>query len=542
MRRSLIFGVLVGGLTSLPLIAISYLAEQVAGLPFVPFDLFDWLTRTLPGQLLTASIDAMVRVIVWLGLADISNAAKRIEQMQALLVVVVGSAIVGLVVGWVVQLTTWPGYNVGLVAGAVVFLLVVVVELSLGNLSGSVALSLLWLAILIVGWGVLLGSLLAAKPLSQAAPDVAAESFRADRRAFLLKLAGGSVGLALAAWSLGRLSGAQQRKTTAGTPPSGAGATPQPLETAIARAPTATPASPPQERIAVAPGTRPEVTPNADFYRIDINTLPPTIDAASWELKVSGLFDRPRTLMLSDLTAYPAVTQPITISCISNPIGGSLIGASYWTGVPFLTVLQDLGLSDQAQEIAIKSVDGFYESVVMEDMMDSRTLLVYGMNGVPLPIEHGFPLRIYIPNHYGMKQPKWITSIEAIDHKGAGYWVDRGWSATAIPRIISIIDTVATDTITDDHVPVGGIAWAGDRGIQKVEVQVDDGEWAEADLRVPPLSPLTWAQWRYNWPMTGGRHTFRVRATDGAGALQIGKSGPAHPDGATGYHSVSATI
>jgi hypothetical protein len=259
-------------------------------------------------------------------------------------------------------------------------------------------------------------------------------------------------------------------------------------------------------------------------------------------LQVSGLFDRPHPLTLSDLFAYPAVTQPITLSCISNPIGGDLIGTSYWTGVRLHDVLQDLGLRPEAQELFIKAADGFYESVEMQDLLDPRTLLVYGMNGETLPVAHGFPLRIYIPNRYGMKQPKWITSIEAIDHSGPGYWVDRGWSAEARPQIVSVIDTVAKDHVVNDRVPIGGIAWAGDRGIQRVQLQVDDGEWVEATLLTPPLSGLTWVLWRYDWPLVHGRHTFRVRATDGTGALQIAQEHDPYPDGATGYGSVTMTI
>ena len=220
----------------------------------------------------------------------------------------------------------------------------------------------------------------------------------------------------------------------------------------------------------------------------------------------------------------PAVTQPITQSCISNPIGGDLISSAYYTGVRLRDVLEELGLQPAATQLALHSADGFYESVEMQDMQDPRVLLVYGMNGTTLPVEHGYPLRIYIPNRYGMKQPKWITSMEAIDHDGSGYWVDRGWSAEARPQVISIIDTVAKDSIANGRVPVGGIAWAGDRGIKSVEVQVDDGAWGPANLITPPLGPLTWVQWRYDWPVTPGRHTFRVRATDGKGTLQIGQA------------------
>jgi DMSO/TMAO reductase YedYZ molybdopterin-dependent catalytic subunit len=368
---------------------------------------------------------------------------------------------------------------------------------------------------------------------------------------------------------LGRVLEAQQEATGAGqpladlvtaTPEPTAATQPSPSAQSLGGAPTETPAagtSPlpsstplPQPTVTAtmrdgvqpAPGTRLELTPNEDFYRIDINTRPVSIEGASWVLEVDGLFDNPRPLTLSDLTAYAAATQAITLSCISNPVAGDLISTSNWTGVRLRDVLKDLGLRPEAEELYIEAADGFYESVAMEDLMDPRTLLVYGMNGETLPVEHGFPLRIYIPNRYGMKQPKWIKRIEAIDHQGPGYWVERGWSAEARVQIVSVIDTVAKDHVVDGKVPVGGIAWAGDRGIQKVEVQVDDGEWAEAVLRTPPLSSLTWVQWRYDWPMSTGRHRFRVRATDGTGALQIEEVSGVQPDGATGYHLVTVDI
>jgi hypothetical protein len=297
-----------------------------------------------------------------------------------------------------------------------------------------------------------------------------------------------------------------------------------------------------RDRVEPAAGTRLELTPNEDFYRIDINTRPVVIDGDSWVLEVDGLFDNPRPLTLEDLVAYPPVTQAITLSCISNRVAGDLIGTSDWTGARLRDVLKDLGLRPEAKELFVEGADGFYESVAMEDLIDPRTLLVYGMNGETLPVKHGFPLRIYIPNRYGMKQPKWITRIEAIDEEGPGYWVERGWSAEARPQIVSVIDTVAVDQVVDGMIPVGGIAWAGDRGIQRVELQVDDGEWVEATLRTPPLSALTWVQWRYDWPMVSGRHTFRVRATDGTGTLQTAEQHGTRPDGATGYHQMTVSI
>jgi len=284
------------------------------------------------------------------------------------------------------------------------------------------------------------------------------------------------------------------------------------------------------------------VTPTEDFYRIDINTRSPVVDGDAWELEVGGLFQSPRNLTLDDLMAYPAVTQAITLSCISNRIGGDLISTGYWTGLRLRDLLADLQLEPEAGALFLEAEDGFYETVVAEDMMDERTLLVYGMNGETLPVEHGYPLRIYIPNRYGMKQPKWIVRMQAIEAWRPGYWVERGWSREARPHIVSVVDTVAEDAAENGQVPVGGIAWAGDRGIQKVELRVDDGPWEEAELRKPPLSTLTWVQWRYNWPAEPGAHTLTVRATDGTGTLQTAEETGVRPDGATGYHSKNVSI
>lgn len=560
-RVSVATGALLGGLTSLPLIALSYLGEQFAGLPFIPFDFFDWLARVLPGNVIVVGTETIVNVVTTFNLGPTSTVAKRIEQLTGIVLVIVAGAVIGAIIAWASRATRWSGQTTGFSTGIVAFLTFAAIEIDLG-LSGRVGLDLLWLAILIAGWGAVLGSLLE-HPAAAPAPPAGAQP---ERRAALLKIAGGSLGLALGGWGLGRLLAAQETSTGAGQPlanlqtttvePSSTpapAATSTPAGTATA-GPSATPpptASPTaeltatatmRERVEAAPGTRPEITPNDDFYRIDINTRPVTIEGQSWVLEVEGLFDNPRPLTLEDMMAYPSVTQPVTMACISNRIGGDLIGTSNWTGVRLRDVLDDLGLKPEAQELYIEGADGFFESVIMEDMMDPRTLLVYGMNGETLPVEHGFPLRIYIPNRYGMKQPKWIKRIEAIDHEGPGYWVERGWSEEARPRIVSIIDTVATDQVVDGKVPVGGIAWAGDRGIQKVEVQVDNGEWRAAALRTPPLSGLTWIQWRYDWPADPGQHTLRVRATDGTGALQIEKESPPAPAGATGYHAYPVRI
>jgi DMSO/TMAO reductase YedYZ molybdopterin-dependent catalytic subunit len=550
LRRQLplVLGALLGGLTSLPLIGLSYLGERWANLPFIPFDLFEWLARTLPGGVVNVGLDSMVGIIAALNLGPIASVGKAVEQLLGVLIVIVGGAVVGLLVAVVIRQSNWPGRSVGAMTGFLAFLFVAAFEINYGrSVSGNPVGSLLWLALLLVGWGTLLGVWLSARELS-GLPAARTAEFDAARRAFLVKVVGGSIGVTLAAWGVGSLLGTRQQTAGAGQPlfPQGS-ATPALGEVApIALPPsviaTATAEAAVREQVPPAPGTRPDVTPNKDFYRVDIDLIPPAINEASWALQTSGLFDHPRPLTMTDLRAYPAVTQPIALCCISNPIGGDLISTAYVTGVRLGVVLQDLGLRPEAQALSLQAADGFFETVVKEDMMDPRTLLVYGMNGVALPQAHGFPLRIYIPNHYGMKQPKWITHMEAIDHQESGYWEDRGWSQQAIPRIVSIIDTVAKDSIENGQVPVGGIAWAGDRGIQKVEVQVDGGEWVQAVLRTPPVGPLTWVQWRYDWPARSGTHTFRVRATDGTGAQQIGESQDSFPDGATGYDSVTVTI
>jgi DMSO/TMAO reductase YedYZ molybdopterin-dependent catalytic subunit len=525
MRRATVWrGALLGGLTSLPILALLYLGEQLASLPFVPFDLFDWLARVLPGGVVTAGIDALVRLITALNLGPTSVAAKRIEQTSALVLFVVGGAVLGAAIVLLLRRRAWSPWQAGALGGLIAFFLIVALELGRGSWNPSEG-TLLVLAALLIGWGVLLGvSLGSTLRASQPEPSVTATISRRE----LLRLAGGSLVIALGAWGLAQLLAARDRETGANQPLAPRSPLPPPL--------------PERAGEPAAPGTRAEVTPNDAFYRIDINTRAPRLDGRAWMLEVSGLFDTARTLTLADLMAYPAVTQPITLSCISNQIGGDLISTSYWTGIHLPDLLQNLGLRPEAKALAIFAADGFYESVSLADIRDPRTLLVYGMNGQTLPIEHGYPLRIYIPNRYGMKQPKWITRIEAIDHDGAGYWVDRGWSKEARPQILAIIDSVARDQIIAGRVPIGGIAWAGDRGIRTVEVQVDGGAWDAAHLLTPPLSPLTWVLWRYEWAVVAGRHTFRVRATDGTGALQIEQPAEPHPNGATGYHAVTISF
>ncbi len=285
--------------------------------------------------------------------------------------------------------------------------------------------------------------------------------------------------------------------------------------------------------------------PAKDFYRIDINTLPPVVDGAAWKLDIAGLVNKPASLTLDNILNHNSISQSVTMQCISNPVGGDLTGNNYWTGVPFKDILAEAGLQPTATWISFMAADGFYESMSVKEAMDPRCLLVYAMNGQLLLPEHGFPLRIYIPNHYGMKQPKWLTQIKLVDQPAAGYWVDRGWDKDAFVLTTSVIDTQTVNKSSiaaDGTLPLGGIAWSGDRGIQKVEVQIDNGAWTPVRLRTPTLSPLSWVQWRYDWKAVPGSHTVTVRATDGTGAPQIDQNVGPGPLGATGLDSANINI
>jgi hypothetical protein len=292
-----------------------------------------------------------------------------------------------------------------------------------------------------------------------------------------------------------------------------------------------------------APRTRPEFTSLEEHYRIDINTVTPSIHSDDWRLEINGLVDRPFAMTLDQLrNDYAPLHQFVTLSCVSNPVGGDLIGTQRWTGVSIQRLLPEWRLKSNATHLKIRSADGFFEVVALESILnDERVMLTYAWDGVPLTRSHGFPLRIYIPDTYGMKQPKWIQSIEAMDHWEPGYWATRGWDAKGQVKTTAVIDGVGAGMMVAEAregslVPIGGIAHAGARGISKVEIQVDNGEWIEALIR-DPLSPQTWVVWRYDWPLKHGLHTFRVRAVDGDSVPQIPTEDASRVDGVTGLHS-----
>ncbi len=294
--------------------------------------------------------------------------------------------------------------------------------------------------------------------------------------------------------------------------------------------------------VAPSPGTRPEYTEAADHYQVFLQTKPTVIDIATWSLPITGLVDNPLLLTLDEIRDnYEARNQYVTLSCISGRIGTSLISTTWWTGARLQEILADAKVRPEARYLIITPGDGFYETVDLDLIAsDDRIMLAYAWDGKPIPFDHGFPLRIWLPDLYGMKQPKWITNIEVTGEYRPGYWVERNWDEVARVKATSVIDTVAVNSIEESGgqmlVPVGGIAFAGARGISMVEVKVDGGPWREAQLRAP-LSETTWVIWRYEWPFEEGTHTFEVRCSEADGTPQIEEEKGNRPDGASGIHS-----
>ena len=288
-----------------------------------------------------------------------------------------------------------------------------------------------------------------------------------------------------------------------------------------------------------------EVTDTEHFYVISKNFSDPVVPLARWQIEVNGMVERPFTLTYTDLLALPSVTFLRTMECISNDIGGTLISNGQWTGMPLRTVLDRAGMKPGAIKVQFTAYDGYTTAIPVGEAMEDRTILAYQLNGAPLPERHGFPARLIFPAHYGMKNPKWITNITLTADDYLGYWERQGWTDKAIVQTMSRIDTPkrSDPLAAGAETIIAGIAYAGSRGIARVEVSTDNGEsWRDALLQ-PPLGPLTWVYWAYRWtPAKPGQYNVLARATDGAGTPQIPQRTDPIPLGATGYHRVSLAV
>ena len=292
------------------------------------------------------------------------------------------------------------------------------------------------------------------------------------------------------------------------------------------------------------PGLSPAVTPTRDFYRIDTALSSPQVDPSWWRLRVEGLVDRPFELTFDELLALPSVEEPVTLQCVSNEIGGGLVGTAVWQGVPLADLLDRAGVRPDAEQVFTRSVDGWTAGFPLAAAGDGRVALVaYAMNGELLPVAHGFPARLVVSGLYGyVSATKWVESIELTRWDGVdGYWVPRGWSKDGPVKLASRIDVPRSGaTVAAGPVTVAGVAWLPAVGVDTVEVAVDDGPWRLAELG-PVASEHTWVQWRRRVELRAGAHRIRVRATDATGRVQTADHAEPAPDGATGHHQVHVT-
>ncbi|MET7673168.1 molybdopterin-dependent oxidoreductase [Micromonospora luteifusca] len=289
----------------------------------------------------------------------------------------------------------------------------------------------------------------------------------------------------------------------------------------------------------------PYVSSNFGFYRIDTALVVPQVDPDTWRLRIHGRVGTERTYSYADLLARPLVERYVTLACVSNEVGGDLIGNARWLGVPLRELLDEVEPDADADQVVGRSVDGWTCGTPTAALRDGRdALLAVGMNGEPLPVEHGFPVRMVVPGLYGyVSACKWVTELELTRFADFdAYWVPRGWSAQGPIKTQSRIDTPRRrNRLTTGPVTVAGVAWAQHRGIRQVEVRVDGGEWQQAEL-APTVSVDTWVQWSWRWNATPGEHRLQVRATDATGETQTERTQGVVPDGATGWHSVTVTV
>lgn len=295
-----------------------------------------------------------------------------------------------------------------------------------------------------------------------------------------------------------------------------------------------------------AAGLTPIVVPNGRFYRIDTAFIPPTVDRGTWNVRVHGMVAREVTLTYAELVALPIVEQFVTIACVSNPVGGPLVGNAKWTGVKLRDVLAMAGVQGNADQLVGRSVDGFTAGMPVEWVMDeSRVpMIAVAMNDEPLPREHGYPARLIIPGLYGyVSATKWLAELELTRFdQFEAFWVPRGWARRAPILTQSRIDVPRSGAnVPAGRVPVAGVAWAPDRGVSGVEVRVDGGGWARAKLSTP-ISKATWVQWLYDWDAAAGSHQLEVRAIDGTGDVQTDQHSEPAPDGARGHDIISVTV
>ena len=494
-RRAAIQGFGWGAFAGLVLVALMYLASALLGLRPLTQALNEPLLSIMPGFVFGFLIDTL------------QHAGKVVEEIGLAIAMVVALGVLG--AAWSVTALRWHFAQSALVFAGIGWLVVVVALLPVAGvgflgLNDGPTTPLIWAALFAV-YGVMLQ--LGGRPSAEPMPA------DPERRRLLSALP-----LGLGALSLGLVG--------------------------LLRAPSwyQSVANPPESGIT---GISPDITPVGNFYVVSKNFSDPVVDGQRWRLAIGGLVDRPRSLSLSELRALPSVTQYVTLECISNDVGGNLMSTGSFTGVKLSDLIATASPQSGGTWAAFKATDGYAESLPLNLINSDPSILVaYDLDGAALPASHGYPARVLVPGHYGMKGPKWLTSIDLVDHESGGYWEQQGWDHNAVVKTTSRFDAPRDgDIVKLGAVNLAGVAYAGGRGIGKVEYSTDrGGSWSAATLSTP-LSNLTWVLWQATWtPGKEGSYTLMVRATDSAGGQQIGLATPSYPGGAAGYHTIRVDI
>ncbi|MEO8625781.1 MAG: molybdopterin-dependent oxidoreductase [Candidatus Limnocylindrales bacterium] len=477
----------------------------------------------LGGTSIVAAIGALVISLQPPGGKDLMTQLFGTNDKVALeIMVTLGGLLVGGLLGLAAKRDTRIGAAGFVAFGAIAFVLLMNDPLNSVNAAALVAFVAVIAGLMTLSW--LTGAIGRFAATTDARTDVGRRGFVA-LAAFLIV---GGTGLAV----VGRLLGGTVGSSA--TPPVGI---PKPGQTLPPVAATSDFSSD-----AAVDGLAPIVIDNADFYRIDTRLSTPRIDSAKWTLRVHGMVDREITLTYDQLLARPLVERYVTIACVSNEVGGRLVGNAKWTGTSLVDLLNEAGIQSGATQVVGRSFDGWTSGFPTDHLAGAGkdAMVVVAMNGTPLPAQHGFPARLIVPGLFGyVSATKWLsdielTTLEAFD----AYWVPLGWSKLGPILTQARIDRPAYGAFAKaGQYSVAGVAWAPTRGIAKVEVQLDNGEWEQAQLS-QPLSNYAWVQWRATFDLAAGPHTVTVRATDGTGATQPEGATPPPPDGARGWHKV----